>query len=172
MRISLMVLKSNKKLEVKHPYGNGLMASLIIKLKMIIRSNTKTRSCPHLSRFCYMSRSDNSDTKLVFRVAAAPCVQQQSLHGQPYPPAPDYLLELQQVHSQRGLQLLAGTLRSPPICAVQRKTQCRKHKEKAGEQGQVQVVLGGVIHCETQSPKTSKRSDDWKITMNNQKKAD
>lgn len=47
----------------------------------------------------------------------------QSLHGQPYPAAPQELLHVQQVDGQGGLQLLAHSLRASAVCAVHRYAQ-------------------------------------------------
>lgn len=60
-----------------------------------------------------------------------------SLHGQPYPAAPEKLFHVQQVDSQSGLQLVTQTLLVPAVRAVHGHAQEWHQQEEASEQGEV-----------------------------------
>lgn len=60
-----------------------------------------------------------------------------SLHGQPYPAAPQKLLHVQQVDSQSSFQLLTQPLLVPAVCAVHGHAQEWHQQEEASEQGKV-----------------------------------
>lgn len=79
------------------------------------------------------------------------CGQAQSLHGQPYPAAPQKLFHMQQVDSQSGLQLLAHSLRAPAVCAVHGHTQERHQQEEASEQGEVGAGRCRLVGCTQKS---------------------
>lgn len=60
-----------------------------------------------------------------------------SLHGQPYPAAPQKLLHVQKVDSESSLQLLTQALLVPAVGAVHGHAQERHQQEEASEQGKV-----------------------------------
>lgn len=81
------------------------------------------------------------------RLHVATSGQSQSLHGQPYPAAPQKLFHVQQVDGQRGLQLLAHSLWAPAVRAVHGHTEEWHQQEEAGEQGEVGAGRCRLIGC-------------------------
>lgn len=68
-----------------------------------------------------------------------PYWSKKSLHGQPYPAAPQQLLHVDDVDGQRSLQFLAQPLGAPAVRAVHGHAQQRHQQEEAGEEGQVRA---------------------------------
>lgn len=81
------------------------------------------------------------------RLHVATCGQFQSLHGQPYPAAPQQLFHVQKVNGQRGLQLLAHSLWAPAVRAVHGHTQEWHQQEEASEQGEVGAGRCRLVGC-------------------------
>lgn len=85
--------------------------------------------------------------EIVSTLYVSTCGWAQSLHGQPYPAAPQELLHVQQVDSQSSLQLLARSLWAPAVCAVHGHTQEWHQQEEASEQGEVGARRCSLIGC-------------------------
>lgn len=92
------------------------------------------------------------------RIHVSSCGWSQSLHGQPYPAAPQELLHMEQVDSQSSLQLLTHSLWAPAVCAVHGHTQAWHQQEEAGEQGQVGARWRRLIGCTKKGVSSSFRS--------------
>ena len=86
--------------------------------------------------------------KTLRRLHFSPCGRFESLHGQPYPAAPQKLFHVQQVDSQSGLQLLAHSLRAPAVRAVHGHAQEWHQQEEASEEGEMGAGLCRLIGCE------------------------